>query len=284
MTYLNFLLIFLGLPLAGLALLHWRDRGRRALPPGLLGLPAVVAVLVHIAVALAYTTPWDNYLVATGVWYYDPALVLGITFGWVPLEEYLFFMLQPLLAGGWLLWLARRVPGAQRGESARLGLRLAVTAVAGLLWLAAAGVLLSAWRPGTYLGLALAWALPPIMLQLAVVADLLWRQRRLVATAILSTTVYLCAADALAIGAGTWTISPAHSLNVFVAGLPLEEIVFFLATNILIVFGITLSLTPETRARLGWLARLWLRLTERDHGRQSGPARPRGTRLVQDER
>ncbi len=250
MTYLNFLIVFLGVPLAGLAWLHSRDRGRPQRGLLLGGAAAIAAVLVHVVVALVYTTPWDNYLVATGVWYYDPALVLGITFGWVPLEEYLFFILQPLLTGGWLVWLGRRMAAPRPDAPLRPCLRWAATLAAGVLWLAAVVVLLSGWRPGTYLGLELGWALPPIMLQLAVGADLLWQRRRLVGLAIVSTTLYLCAADALAIGAGTWTISPAHSVNVFVAGLPLEEIVFFLTTNTLIVFGLTLALTTETHARL----------------------------------
>ena len=29
-------------------------------------------------IAVVYTTHWDNYLVATRVWWYDPALVSGI--------------------------------------------------------------------------------------------------------------------------------------------------------------------------------------------------------------
>ena len=50
-------------------------------------------------VAVLYTTPWDNYLVATGVWWYDPHLVAGLVLGWVPIEEYTFFILQTLAMG-----------------------------------------------------------------------------------------------------------------------------------------------------------------------------------------
>jgi lycopene cyclase domain-containing protein len=278
MTYLNFLLVFLGIPLAGLAVLHWRDRARPHRGPLLGGAAAALAVLVHVVVALVYTTPWDNYLVATGVWYYHPELVLGVTFGWVPLEEYLFFILQPMLTGGWLLWLARRLPAPDPSAPLRQRLRWTATAAAGLVWLVAVGVLMLGWQPGTYLGLELGWALPPIMLQLAVGADLLWRRRRLVGLAIFSATLYLCAADALAIGAGTWTISPARSVNLFVAGLPFEEIIFFLTTNTLIVFGITLALTPETRTRLG---RLWRWAQALGFG-QPGAAPKAAPRLTQD--
>ena len=36
--------------------------------------------------ALVYTTLWDNYPVATGVWYYAPELVSGIILGYVALN------------------------------------------------------------------------------------------------------------------------------------------------------------------------------------------------------
>jgi lycopene cyclase domain-containing protein len=86
----------------------------------------------------------------------------------------------------------------------------------------------------------------PIILQTAVGADLLWHQRRLVAAALLPAVVYLSAADALAIGSGTWTIDPAQSTGVMLGALPLEELIFFTLTNMLIVFGMTLLLSYRT--------------------------------------
>jgi lycopene cyclase domain-containing protein len=86
------------------------------------------------------------------------------------------------------------------------------------------------------------WALPPIMLQVAVGADLLWRYRRLVVATLLPVLFYLSAMDALAIGFGTWTINPELTVNVYLGQLPLEEFIFFLLTNVLIVFGMTLAL------------------------------------------
>ena len=56
---------------------------------------------------------------------------------------------------------------------------------------------------------------------------------------------------ALAITAGTWTISPAQSLNIYLAGyLPVEEFLFFLITTTLVVFGITLVLARESQSRV----------------------------------
>jgi putative membrane protein len=120
----------------------------------------------------------------------------------------------------------------------------------GALWLVSIAILAAGWRPGTYLGLELAWALPPFALQLAVGADVLWRYRHRVFPAILGLTAYLAAADFLAIGAGVWTIDPAQSLNLFLGGvLPIEELVFFLLTNTLVICGLTLSLDPVTWQR-----------------------------------
>src|SRR5215207_5074988 len=113
MTYFTFLLRFLIPPLllaAAITFYDWR-RGK-SLPAALHGWSPWAALLVHVALAVIYTTPWDNYLVATGVWWYNPQLVTGIVFGYVPLEEYTFFVLQNLLTGLWLLLLARRLPVA----------------------------------------------------------------------------------------------------------------------------------------------------------------------------
>jgi lycopene cyclase domain-containing protein len=252
MTYLNFLIYFLLTPILLLSLVLLRDARRGlTLPRALRGWPAWVALAAHTVVALVYTTPWDNYLVATGVWFYDPALVLGITFGWVPLEEYLFFILQPLLIGLWLFVLARRLaPPTEPLAEDGLVVRVGATALLVVAWLTAVGLLWVGWRPGTYLALELAWALPPLALQLATGADILWRHRRLVAATLLPAVLYLCVSDALAIGHGTWTIAPGQSLAVFVAGLPLEEILFFALTSSLLVFGMVLALAPETQSRV----------------------------------
>ena len=259
MTYCGFLLRFIGVPLAILALLTlWDWRQGRTLPADLRKLPARWVLLAHVVVAVLWTTPWDNYLVATRVWWYNPTLVTGLTLGWVPIEEYTFFLVQTLLTGSWLLWLARRLPPATEPAPGRPSMRLAATLVAGTIWLGAVAILLARWRPGTYLGLELGWFLPPIILQLLVGADVLWPQRRLVALAWLPAVVYLSAADSLAIGAGTWTIATTQTTGLRLGGvLPVEEVVFFALTNTLIVFGMVLMLGTDREAARKLLPRLW---------------------------
>lgn len=255
MTYFGFLALFLGVPLAVLALplaRRWRRQGHAGL--GRTRPPAWLGILLHALIALIYTTPWDNYLVATRVWWYDPALVTGITLGYVPLEEYAFFVLQPVLSGFWLLfwapYLPPHVPPRAPARPAAVRWRAGAIGAVTILWLAALILLASGWAPGTYLALELGWALPVILVQLWFGGDILWHNRRLAAAAILPLTLYLSAADALAVAFGTWTINPDSSLGILLGGvLPVEELVFFLLTNTLVTFGLILLLAPESRNR-----------------------------------
>jgi lycopene cyclase domain-containing protein len=249
MTYFGFLARFVVIPLVLIGGLTLYDRWRgQMLPERFSGFPAWLVLVLHVLVALLYTTPWDNYLVATRVWWYDPRLVTGATIGWVPIEEYTFFVLQTLLTGLWLLWLARHLPVPDR--TLRPNLRWVSASIVGVIWLASAILFFSGWKPGTYLTIQLAWALPPIIFQLAFGADILWRYRELILLTLVPATLYLSGVDAVAIDAGTWTIDPARSLEVYLGGvLPLEESTFFLVTNTLVAFGMTLVLARESQER-----------------------------------
>ena len=208
-------------------------------------------LLLLSAVALVYTTPWDNYLVATRVWWYNSDLVLGIILGWVPLEEYAFFVLQPILTGLWVLYWGRRLSLSHGLAVTSPRLRWVTTLVGGLVWLGVGAILVAGWQPGTYMALEVGWMVPPILLQLSFGADILWHQRRWISFSLASATLYYSLADALAISAGTWTIDPAQSLPILLGGvLPLEEFVFFFLTNTLIVFGVVLMLSMESHDRI----------------------------------
>jgi lycopene cyclase domain-containing protein len=268
MTYFGFLAVFLVIPLIVVLILYGLDERReRRLPAVLRTWPAWGAVLLHVVIAVIYTTPWDNYLVATGVWYYHPERVTGLTIGWVPIEEYTFFILQSLLAGFWLLFLARRIHLSESRPPAMLGLRAGLLVLLGILVAFGVAILVSGWLPGTYLALILVWALPPIMIQIAWGGHILWQYKALVLTALISTTLYLSLSDSLAIGTGIWTIAPGQSLEIYLGGvLPVEEFIFFLVTNTLLVFGITLALA---RPSLEQFARLRQRLSRAAIDQQS---------------
>ncbi len=242
MTYFGFLLLFLVLPIV--ALLLFAALQRRPSTPAVW-----VAIAVQVVLAVLYTSPWDNYLVAHGVWYYNPVRVSGILLGFVPVEEYVFFVLQAILVG--LVWQALSPrSGFVRAFVPSGRTRLWSCAVVGLLWLGALLLLFGGWKPGTYLSLISAWALPPILIQLAFGADILWHKRELLLGLIVLPGLYLSAADSLAIRSGIWTIDPAQSMGVFIGSLPLEEGLFFFVTVVLLSFGMALSLSSESHSRL----------------------------------
>ena len=137
------------------------------------------------------------------------------------------------------------MPTAEAGTRIRLWSTLAVLP----FWIFSVVILAVGWTPGTYLGLELVWALPPIILQLAFGADILWRYRWILLWGIAVPTVYLSAGDLVAIGSGTWVIDPLQSTGILIAGLPIEEFIFFFLTNTLVVLGTLLVLAVESHER-----------------------------------
>lgn len=279
MSYFGFLALFVGVPLAIFALLNWWDeRSGRPMPAPLTSWGPYTVIGWLVVVAVVYTTPWDNYLVATRVWWYDPELVTGIVIGWVPIEEYTFFVVQTLMTGLFTAWLMRRMPVGDLPTPERsLRVRLWVTGITGVVWLLSVVLLALSftggiWRYGTYLALEISWGLIPVMLQFIVGADILWRHRYTVITAILVTWLYLSAADAVAIQSGTWTIDPEQSLPLLIGGvLPVEEAIFFLLTNVLVVFGMTLVMEHESERRIPASMRAWLHERKGSRKRDAAP-------------
>ena len=257
MTYRIFLLAVLVPQLTAAALVYvWAGAHAR----GARGAKMYVGVLSLVAVA--YTMPWDRWLIHHGVWTYPPGSVLG-TIGSVPIEEYLFMIGQTALVTLWALTVVRApsrplprqaIPNPTAPNPAR---RRAIC-TAGWLAAAVAGGAVVGLGPhgGLYLSAIVAWYGPPLALQSAAGSDALRRGRRLRLMG-LAPTVLLWASDALAIHAGAWQISPAHTLGVSAFGLPIEEAVFFLLTDLLVVNSVVLLADETVKARVAeWAGRL----------------------------
>ncbi len=239
LTYLTFHLFFI-LPAIVLLWLLYRP-GRQVWA----GIGAIGAI------AFVYATPWDNWLVAEGIWTYGPERVLA-TIGHVPVEEYAFFLLQPILTGFWLsrFPLQLTTPQPNRVRPVVVLLAMLVTGVSAVALLAGAG-------STRYLAMILVWAAPVIALQWGVGGDVLWRNRRVLVWAILPPTLYLALVDRIAIGAGVWHTVEATSLeSLMIAGLPLEEGFFFFITNVMVVQGIVLFHWARAVDLLGQIKRM----------------------------
>jgi lycopene beta-cyclase len=253
MTYLQFHLVFI-VPVLLVLLYSVRSAVSVLGPRARWTLPLICLI------AVAYTTPWDNYLVYRGVWGYGADRVLG-TIGYVPVEEYAFFILQPLLVGAWayrLLMAASRGramrsaapagdahPGgvvALNGKAARPAATWVGSAL--LVLCATFGALLLGTERGLYAGLILVWACPVLAGQWFLIGHDVIRSPRTFARMVVPPTLYLWAADRAAIGLGIWHISPRYTSGLHIVGLPIEEALFFLVTNLLVVLGILLFLRP----------------------------------------
>lgn len=254
MSYFGFLLEFVGIPILILSIITIIDFRRGKWMPKALSAFQPWQVLLGIClVAFVYTTPWDNYLVATGVWWYDRDLVTGIVFGYVPIEEYTFFIVQPVMTGLFFILLARYLPmNSQKANNPRI--RQVATILGVFAWIVSTAILIltfinDSFAPFTYLSLTLSWSLIPIVIQLAFGADIFGRHWLHLLLGIAIPTIYLSWADSLAINSGTWTINPEQSLNIFIGTLPFEEAFFFFITNTLVVVGMCLVLAEESQPR-----------------------------------
>ena len=95
-----------------------------------------------------------------------------------------------------------------------------------------------------YLIHLMAWALPIILLQLVVLARHYKERTGAVLRAVLPPAFviggYLAVADHLAISAGIWTFGEGKHLGVYVGAVPLEEVLFFVMTSLLVSLGVAL--------------------------------------------
>ena len=236
-TYLQFHLLFLAPPLLILAAATRLRVGARAVETVRIGGcdARIVGAALMAAIAFVYTTPWDSYLVSVGVWGYGDGRVL-LRAGQVPLGEYLFFVLQPVLAGLWLYRLPMDVGTLEITPSQRaVGVGLG-----GLVSLS--GWWLLSTDATFYLGALFVWAGPVLSLQWGFGWTYLATRWRTVLLGAGVPTLYLWVVDRFAIANGIWYLSERYTTGYAVPGLglPVEEAAFFLLTDLFVVQGLVL--------------------------------------------
>ncbi|RSL83516.1 hypothetical protein CEP51_004461 [Fusarium floridanum] len=192
-----------------------------------------------IAIAVISTIPWDSYLIRHQIWTYPPGAIVGPTLLDIPAEELFFFVIQTFNTS--LLYLILSKPAfhpiyldREHGSHRATGQAVLIGAILyGLSSVHDA-------KEGTYLGLILIWACPFLLLLWSITSEFLV-SLPLTNTVIpiLLPTLYLWMVDTFALRRGTWSISSGtkHGIELW-KGLDIEEAIFFLLTNTLIVFGL----------------------------------------------
>ncbi|KAF2106511.1 Lycopene beta-cyclase [Lophiotrema nucula] len=211
----------------------------------------VYKVVFLTTIAVLSTIPWDSYLIRTRIWSYPSHVIIGPKLFDIPLEEVFFFIVQTYNTS--LLYLILSKPTFQpvylrveRSKGHRLGACNTQWRRYKLLGqLALAQVILFGWKlvraggSGTYTGLILVWAVPFLLLLWSLAYQfLLGLPLTNTVLPIALPTLYLWLVDTLALKRGTWVINQGTKYGRHLwDGLDIEEALFFLLTNTLIVFG-----------------------------------------------
>ncbi|THW55265.1 Lycopene beta-cyclase, partial [Aureobasidium pullulans] len=204
----------------------------------------VYKILFLITIAVVSTTPWDSYLIRTRIWSYPENAVIGPKVFDIPLEELFFFVIQTYNTS--ILYLLLSKPTfhpvylrRQEKNDRWKYMKLAGQLLLGLL-MKKAITLIREEGAGTYMGLILAWAVPFLLLLWSLAYQfILGLPITNTLLPILLPTLYLWIVDTLALRRGTWVIESGTKLGTHLwPGLEIEEAVFFLLTNTLIVFGL----------------------------------------------
>ncbi|GAA5895709.1 uncharacterized protein JCM6883_001595 [Sporobolomyces salmoneus] len=194
-----------------------------------------------ITIAVLATIPWDSYLIRNRIWSYPQSSVVGPTLFAIPYEEVFFFFIQTYITASVYALFTRPVVHAvllptkpEQGRTTRYvgtGLFLLVTALS-ITKIKEGG-------EGTYLALIVGWVAPFLALLWFITSThILAMPRYSVVLPILLPTLYLWECDARALQRGTWVIEQGTKLGLSYRGLEIEEAVFFLLTNLMIVFGL----------------------------------------------
>jgi lycopene cyclase domain-containing protein len=229
--------LFLLAPLLALALLPPRPLQSA---PREIRLVGHVIPLVVAAIACVFSASWDNFLAAKGVWTVEADRMIG-TAGFMPFEEYLWFIDHTLLASVWVLDLwstkgQRSVPSTAPRRAARIaGAALCLVATIAGLWLLQ-------FDRSLYLGVILSFMSPVAGLQWWIGGHLLLQQRREWLLGIAVPSLYFVLLDTWAIHQDVWRISVRYTTGALLFGIQAEQILVYSTTTVLVVQALVIAL------------------------------------------
>lgn len=125
----------------------------------------VYRLLLLVTIAVTYTTPWDSYLIFSGVWAYPSTAVLGPAPLGIPVEEFFFFIVQTCITGLLYVLFAKITVGQSvlaRSMQRSPLTRWAGTAVFSSLFIVGLCMIIHETTRYMYMGLILVWSMPVI--------------------------------------------------------------------------------------------------------------------------
>jgi lycopene cyclase domain-containing protein len=242
MTYLRFHLIFNVPVLIILLALSW------SLPWSTDELTAFGLVLLAV---MLFTTPWDNLAAKWGIWGF-PREKYSLRLGYLPIEEYAFFLLQSANVMLAVRALFCFFPDWQSGLETAVGLMTLIFIGASIIpWVVVVFQLRWLRRkfgPSANYAIHLTWFLPVIYFQWLLTPQLFGSHIGLLALITAAFGIYYTLADLAAVRAGTWFFDEKQITGVKLGGiLPWEEIAFFFLTSLLVAQSYLLLLPSDLR-------------------------------------
>lgn len=208
----------------------------------------LVSVIAFIA-----TSAWDNYAVYSGIWFFPAEKTLGKYLYYVPLEEYAFFFLQTFTTGLVQILYLEKIYKYKKNETQEIAAKTLYSFIFPLIFcgeiinfyqLKTEEVIKLPFGEWNYLFHLFSWAGTFILIQFIFGRKKLKGKLKLIVVPALIMTVYFSLADAVSIGNGIWNFDPLQTTGAKIGNVPLEEILFFLLTNLLITEAVVLFL-PE---------------------------------------
>jgi lycopene cyclase domain-containing protein len=211
----------------------------------------ILALALVLAAVMLFTTAWDNLAAKWGIWGF-PREKYSLRLGYLPIEEYAFFLLQSLNVMLAVRALFHFMPDWEGGAETDIGKWTLICLGASVIpW--AIITIQFRWlrkRFGACVNYAihLAWFLPVIYVQWVVAPWMFWDHAGLLALVTGAFGVYYTLADLAAVRAGTWFFDEKQITGVKLGGiLPWEEIAFFFLTSLLVAQSYLLLLPSDLR-------------------------------------
>lgn len=210
----------------------------------------VMVIIAVLAAVMIFTTPWDNCAAKWGIWGFTDGKY-SFKIGYLPLEEYLFFILQSMNVMLAERLLVAHVPAFQTGLATAITIaQIVLLIVLALAWIGLGIYWLKnpVQRRYHYMYHLLFWFLPVVAGQWILAGVLFCAQTGLLVLLTLIFGSYYTATDIVAVRAGTWFIDGQQTTGAkFALVLPWEEAAFFYLTSLLVAQSYLLLLPANLR-------------------------------------